>query len=140
MLISSLHRYCLQYLPVSLLMSSQKRQAVARGFGASDGPQPVALLCARYTGALLKSSGDEPRAPVVIGAKRETPVKYLRGIRVCSSEKVTWPSLCTNSCSMSNRQEELEVSRCCLKATICLPFLKLHGRNLMTGGQLLCFL
>ncbi|KAK4819205.1 hypothetical protein QYF61_026821 [Mycteria americana] len=70
---------------------------------------------AGYTGAHLKSYGDEPGAPEVIGANRETPVKYLKGIKGCSSKKVTWPTaqlkcLYTNACSMGNKQEELEAT------------------------------
>ena len=85
------------------------------GQGASEGPQPVALRCAGYTGAHLKSYGDEPGAPEVIGANRETLVKYLKGIKVCSSKKVTWPTaqlkcLYTSACSTGNKQEELEAT------------------------------
>ncbi|PKU38346.1 mitochondrial fission process protein 1 [Limosa lapponica baueri] len=43
----------------------------------------------------------------------ETPVKYLKGIKRCSSKKVTQPTaqlkcLYTNVCSMGNKQEGLE--------------------------------
>jgi len=62
------------------------------GWGASEGPQPVALRCPGYTAAHLKSYGDEPQSSKVIGANRETPVKYLKGMKGCSSKKVTWPS------------------------------------------------
>jgi len=55
-------------------------------------PQPVALRCAGYTRAHLKSYGDEPGAPEVIGANVETPVKYLKGIKGCSSKTVTRPT------------------------------------------------
>ncbi|KAK4810175.1 hypothetical protein QYF61_010948 [Mycteria americana] len=79
------------------------------GQGASEGPQPVALSCAGYTGAHLKSHGDEPGAPEVIGANRGTPVKHLKGI------KVTWLTaqlqcLYTSARSMGNKQEELEAT------------------------------
>ena len=83
------------------------------GQGASKGPQPVALRRAGYTGAHLKSYREEPGAPEVIGANRETPVKYLRGIKVCSCKKVTRPAaqlkcLCANAHSMGNKQDELK--------------------------------
>jgi len=54
------------------------------GWAASKGPQPVALRRAGYTAACLKTYGDEPGAPEVIRANRETPVKYLKGIKGCS--------------------------------------------------------
>jgi len=54
------------------------------GWDASKGPQPVPLRFAGYTAAHLKSCGDEPGAPEVIGANTETPVKYLKGIKGCS--------------------------------------------------------
>lgn len=56
------------------------------GQGTSEGPQLVALRCAGYTGTHLKSNGGEPRDPEVIEANRRTPVKYLTGIKVCSSK------------------------------------------------------
>ena len=59
------------------------------GQGVREGPQPVVLRCAGYTAAHLKSYRDETGAPEVIGANRETPVKYLKGIKGCSSKKVT---------------------------------------------------
>ena len=82
------------------------------GRGASEGPQPVALRLAGYTGA----HRDEPGAPEVIGANRETPVKYLKGIKVCSSKKVTrltaqLKCLYTNARSMGNKQEERSEER-----------------------------
>jgi len=88
--------------------------------GASEGPRPVALRRAGYAAAHLKSDGDEPGAFEVIGANRETPVKYLKGMKVCSSKKVTWPTvqlkwLCTNACSTGSKQEEKPP--CCWKAT-----------------------
>jgi len=43
--------------------------------GAREAPQPVALRCAGYTAAYLKSYGDVPGAPEVIGDNKETPVK-----------------------------------------------------------------
>ena len=63
----------------------------------------------------MKSYREEPGAPEVIGANRETPVKYLKGIKRCSSKKVTWPTaqlkcLYTNACSMGNKPEELEAT------------------------------
>ena len=87
----------------------------SEGRGASKGPQPVALTHAGYTGAHLKSYGEEPGAPEVIGANRETPGKYLKGIKECSSKKVTRPTaqlkcLYTNARSMGNKQEELEAT------------------------------
>ena len=85
------------------------------GWGASKGHQPVVLRLAGYTGAHLKSYRDEPGAPEVVGANRETPGKCLKGIKGCSSKKVTWPTAqlkChyTNTCSMGNKQEELEAT------------------------------
>ena len=82
---------------------------------ASKGSQTVALRHARYTRAHLKSYRDEPGAPEVIGANRETPVKYLKGIKGCSSKKVPRPTaelkcLYTNAHSMGNKQEELEAT------------------------------
>ena len=75
----------------------------------------MALRCAGYTGAHLKSYRDEAGAPEVIGGSRETPVQYLRGIQVCSSKKVTRPTaqlkcLYTDARSMGNKQEELEAT------------------------------
>jgi len=63
----------------------------------------------------LKSYRDEPGAPEVIGANRETPVKYLKGIKGCSSKKVTRPTarkkcLYTDAHSMSIKEEELEAT------------------------------
>ena len=85
------------------------------GRDASTGPQPVALRCAGYTEAHLKSYSQEPGAPEVIRANRETLVTYLKGIKGCSSKKVTWPTaqlkcLYTNVRSMGNKQEELEAT------------------------------
>ena len=85
------------------------------GRGASEGPQPVALRCAVYTAAHLKPYGDEPGAPEVKGANRETLVKYLIRIKGCSSKKVAWPiaqlkCLYTNACSIGNKQEESEAT------------------------------
>jgi len=56
-----------------------------QGWGASEGPQPVGSRRAGYTAAHLKSYGEEPGAPEVIGANRETPVKHLKGIRIIES-------------------------------------------------------
>ncbi|KAK4825362.1 hypothetical protein QYF61_026881 [Mycteria americana] len=86
------------------------------GQGASEGPQSVALRRAGYTAAHLKSYGDlTSGAPEVTGANRETPVKYLKGIKGCSSKKVTRPTaqlkfLYANACNMGNKQEELEAT------------------------------
>lgn len=49
----------------------------------------LVLTCAGYTAAHLESHGDQSRGAKVIGANRETPVKYLKGIKQCSSKKVT---------------------------------------------------
>ena len=73
------------------------------------------LRHAGYSAAHSKSYGDEPRAPEVTGANRETPVKYLKGIKVCSSEKVTRLTaelkyLYTDAHSMGNKQEQLEAT------------------------------
>jgi len=83
------------------------------GRAASKDPQPGAPRHAGCTAARLKSYGDEPGAPEVIGAKRESPVKHLKGIKGCSCEEVTRPTaqlkcLYTNAHSMGNKQEELE--------------------------------
>jgi len=83
------------------------------GQGASKGPQPVALRRVGYTAAHLKSYGDGPASPEVIGANRETPVKYLHGIKGCSSRKVTQLTaqlkcLYTNAHSRDNKHEETE--------------------------------
>ena len=85
------------------------------GWSYSEGRQLVALRSAGYTAAHLKSYGDEPGAPEVIGANRETPVKYLKGMKGCSSKKVTrltaqLKCLYTNAHSMGNKQEELEAT------------------------------
>jgi len=40
------------------------------GQGTGEGPQSVALRHAGYTAAHLKSYGDEPAAPEVIGSNR----------------------------------------------------------------------
>jgi len=87
----------------------------SEGRGASEGPQPVALRRAGYTAAHLRCCEDEPEAPEVTGATRETPVKSLRGIKGCSSEKVTQPTaqlkrLYTNAHSVGDKQEELEAT------------------------------
>ena len=59
------------------------------GHGASEDPQCVALRHAGYTAAHLKFYEDESGAPEVTGANREIPVIYLKGIKGCSSKKVT---------------------------------------------------
>ena len=85
------------------------------GRSATEGLQPVALRCAGYTAAQLKCWGDELGAPELIGAKMETPWKYLKGTKGHSSEKVTQPTallkcLYTNAHGMGNKQEELEAT------------------------------
>jgi len=57
------------------------------GWGAGKGPQPIALRHAGYTAAHLKSYIDEPGASEAVGAKRETPVKYLKRIKDCSLKR-----------------------------------------------------
>jgi len=64
----------------------------SEGRGASKGPQHAAQRRAGYTAARLKPDGDKPGAPKVTGANRETPVKYLRGTKGCSSSKGTRPT------------------------------------------------
>lgn len=76
----------------------------------------LALTCAGYTAAQLESYRDEPRDAEVIGVNREIPVKYLKGIKQCSSKKVTQltvhlRSLYTSALSMGNKQE-LEATGC----------------------------
>lgn len=56
---------------------------------ALEGPQPTALGHAGCTGAHFKSCIDGLGAHGVIGTNREILVKYLRGIKVHSSKKVT---------------------------------------------------
>ena len=61
------------------------------------------------------SNREEPGAADVLGTNRETPVKSLKGIRACSSKKVTrqvaqLKCLYTNAHSMGNKQEELEAT------------------------------
>jgi len=56
----------------------------SEGQDASEGPQPIVLRHAGYTVAHLKSYRYEPGAPGVVEANRETPVKYLKGIKGCS--------------------------------------------------------
>jgi len=85
------------------------------GQRTSEGPQPVTLRAAGYSVAHLKSYRDEAGAPEVIEANRGTPVKYLKGIKRCSSKNVTQPTaqlkfLYTNASSMGNRQEEMEAT------------------------------
>jgi len=85
------------------------------GWGASEDLQPVALRRAGYTAAQSKSYGDKPGAPEIIKANRETPVKHLKGIKECSSKKVTrltvqMKCLYTNARSMGNKQEEMEAT------------------------------
>ncbi|GAB0204069.1 mitochondrial enolase superfamily member 1 [Grus japonensis] len=80
------------------------------GQGASKGPQPVAQRHAGHTAARLKSRGDEPGAPEVIGINRETPVKYLKGIPASKSASSGAQLKClyANARSMGNKQEDSE--------------------------------
>jgi len=57
-------------------------------------------------------SNEEQGLADVLGTNKETSVKCLKGVRVCSSKKVTWSiahlkCLCTNAHSMGNKQDEL---------------------------------
>lgn len=59
------------------------------------------------------SNREESGAAVVSGTKRETPVKCLKGIRACSSKKVTVAQLkfpYTNAHSMVNKLDESEIT------------------------------
>ncbi|GAB0209472.1 hypothetical protein GRJ2_003414300 [Grus japonensis] len=83
------------------------------GQGASKGPQPVAQRCAGYTAAHLKSNGDEPGAPDIIGTNTETSIKSLKGIPATPASQsaslgAQLKCLYANACSMGNKQEELE--------------------------------
>ncbi|OPJ66568.1 hypothetical protein AV530_016604 [Patagioenas fasciata monilis] len=85
------------------------------GWNASENPQLVTLTHVGLTRPHLKSYGDEPGTPEVIEDNRKTLVKYFKGIKMCSSNKVTQPTdqlecLYTNTCSMGNKQEELEAT------------------------------
>jgi len=78
-------------------------------------PQPVALRCANYTALHWKSYRYEPGALEVIGANRETPEKYLKGMKGVSFKKVSrlavqLKCLYNNAHSMGNKQEELEAT------------------------------
>ncbi|GAB0181485.1 hypothetical protein GRJ2_000613800 [Grus japonensis] len=80
----------------------------------SEGPQPVAQRRAGYTAAHLKSYGDESGSHEVIGANRETLVKYLKGIPATpasqsASSEAQLKCLYANDHSMGNKQEELEM-------------------------------
>ncbi|OPJ81218.1 hypothetical protein AV530_017088 [Patagioenas fasciata monilis] len=82
------------------------------GQGASEDPQLVALRDVVLIGTYLKSYGNKAEAPEIIEANRETPVKYFKGSKSCTSKNVMWPtaqlkSLYTN---MGNKQEELEAT------------------------------
>lgn len=61
-------------------------------WGASESTQPVAVRCSEHAEAHLKSCRDEQGCPGVIGVKRKTMVNYPKGIKGCSSKKVTKPS------------------------------------------------
>lgn len=57
----------------------------------------------------------EPEAAHVLETNRETPVKCNKGIRLCSSKKLTrsiGPLKClhSNAYSMGNRQEKMEAT------------------------------
>ncbi|OPJ82325.1 hypothetical protein AV530_014103 [Patagioenas fasciata monilis] len=85
------------------------------GRGASKGHLLAVLRNVGLTGAHLKSYGDELGSPEVIDTNRETPVKYFKEIKGCSSEKVMQPTaqlkcLYTNVHSMGKKQEELEAT------------------------------
>lgn len=54
--------------------------------------QLVAMRHVGHTRKDLQSSVDKPAAPEVIEANQKIPVKYFRGIKVCSSKKVTGPT------------------------------------------------
>lgn len=59
------------------------------GHLASEGSQPTALSHGGYTGARLTSNTDGLGAHGVIETNREILAKYLKGIKVHSSKKVT---------------------------------------------------
>ncbi|KAK4825509.1 hypothetical protein QYF61_000022 [Mycteria americana] len=86
----------------------------APGLLASDGIH-LSQRGKKHTGYTpAQFYGDEPVTPEVI-ANRETPVKYLKGIKRCSSKKVTQPTaqmkcLYTNGCNMGNKQEEWQAT------------------------------
>ncbi|GAB0203506.1 interleukin-6 receptor subunit beta [Grus japonensis] len=87
------------------------------GQGAGEGPQPTAQRRAGQTAARLKSYRHEPGAPEVIGANRETPVKYLKGIPATPATKsassgAQLKCLYANTRSMGNKQEALETCTC----------------------------
>lgn len=56
---------------------------------ANESPQTNGFRGVDHIGEHCKSYGDEPGTPGIIEAIRETPVKYLKGIKGCSSNKVT---------------------------------------------------
>ena len=61
------------------------------------------------------SNREEPGATDVLGTNKETPVKYLKGIRVCSSKRMIWSisqlkCVYTNACSMDCKQEDMETT------------------------------
>ncbi|PKU41336.1 rna-directed dna polymerase from mobile element hypothetical protein [Limosa lapponica baueri] len=104
-------------------------------------PQPVALRHAVYTASHFECYRDEPGALEVTGAKRETLVQYPKGIKECSSKKVTCPTaqlecLYTNACSMGNSQEELE-DTVLLESYDTLAITETCGTNPMAGLWLL---
>jgi len=113
------------------------------GGGANEGPQPLALRSAGYTAAHLKSYGDEPGFPEVIGTNEETPVKYFKGTKGCYSKKVTRPTaqqecLYANARSVGNKQEELEATVLLEKHDLIVLtetwWDKSHGWSVATNG------
>ncbi|RMC14901.1 hypothetical protein DUI87_07078 [Hirundo rustica rustica] len=60
-----------------------------KGQSASGGPQKSDSGGVDHIGEYCKSYGDEPGTPGIIEAIRETPLKYLKGIKGCPSKKVT---------------------------------------------------
>ncbi|PKU35905.1 hypothetical protein llap_13795 [Limosa lapponica baueri] len=105
------------------LALDKPRDDVPRSVGwvTSKGPQPVALRCAGYAAAHLKSYGDESGAPEAIGIG-ESQIKHLRGRPLEEQHKgnAATPAsksvplgaqlkcLYTNTCSVGNKQEEIE--------------------------------
>lgn len=119
-----------------------------RGTGASECPQPLALKSAGQTGTHLQSYRDELGTPEVTEAHRETPEKYLKGVKKCSCKKATEQKvhlmcLHTNAHSTGN-EEKLEVTKCCWKimpaswaaAKTTEPWGS--GRGFCTSSPLLC--
>lgn len=118
------------------------------GTGASECPQPLALKSAGQTGTHLQSYRDELGTPEVTEAHRETPEKYLKGVKKCSCKKATEQKvhlmcLHTNAHSTGN-EKKLEVTKCCWKimpaswaaAKTTEPWGS--GRGFCTSSPLLC--